>query len=245
MRGLRRTRQGARRCRAHHCARRVDGRIYEYALAASTVDQVLAGPDGGPTDGLNRALRVSTSPFWYYLNADDFLLPEAFNFSDEELALIDANDIVLANALFVDQHGRPLRPFRARERSVPTEFALGLYPVPQQGTIIRTDLLQSVGGFNTQNRLSWDSEALLDVALHGGRIATIDRTVAAFRLHNNSITVSGRRDGETAQVRSRLLSKAAVGSPGTGLFQLQVAGRWRETGEGFLTWSPTDEHRRT
>jgi hypothetical protein len=62
----------------------------------------------------------------------------------------------------------------------------------QQGTFFPAAAYKEVGGFNLSNTTCWDYELFLKFLLKGLNHEVIPRDVAAFRLHESSISGSGR-----------------------------------------------------
>lgn len=147
--------------------------------------------DSGPADGLNKAFARATGDLFGYLNADDFYLPGCFR-----AAVQNAQKFPEAAAIYADG-------FKANEagkivsRVVSTgftakRFVYGGALVLQQSTFYRADAFRAIGGFNTQNRTSWDIELLLDMALHSMQLTHVPGYWSVFRIHSQSITGSQR-----------------------------------------------------
>ena len=58
----------------------------------------------------------------------------------------------------------------------------------QASTFFRREIFDRVGGLNVKNRISWDGELFLNMALTGGRFAVVDQFWSAYRIHERSIT---------------------------------------------------------
>ena len=92
----------------------------------------------------------------------------------------------------VDGADAVLRRFHST-RFTPWRFAYGAANVMQQATFVRRDAFVAVGGFNPENRLIWDAELLVDLALAGCRFRRVDEYWGLFRLQPDSISGSGGR----------------------------------------------------
>jgi hypothetical protein len=64
----------------------------------------------------------------------------------------------------------------------------------QPSTFIRKAAYLKAGGFNIDNRSNWDSELLVDLFMSGARIGICDAFMSSYRLHEISITNSGKLD---------------------------------------------------
>lgn len=178
---------------------------YRHRLA-----QVILEPDQGPADGLNKGLARATGDIFYYLNADDEVCPGALAQAADVFARRPQIDVVYGNGLIIDGQDRVLRPAFSAARVTGPLCALGLAVVVQQATFFRTSALRQIGGFNIENRTCWDGEALLDIALNRGRFLRLWRTWGRFRLHDRSITGTGRLVAAYRQDQLRMARRAGI-----------------------------------
>jgi hypothetical protein len=61
-----------------------------------------------------------------------------------------------------------------------------------QSTFFRAEAFRKAGGFNINNRIAWDGELWVDLALTGARFGRTSNFLSAFRIHGDSITGSGK-----------------------------------------------------
>lgn len=153
--------------------------------------QVVFEADRGAADGLNKGFDRATGEVFGFLNADDFLLPGALRRVAEFFQSHPQCDMVLGNGYVVDAHRRNLRHVRARDFTV-RRFLYGGMRWLQQSTFFRREAFMRSPGFNTENRTCWDGELLVSMAQMGATVGYIDADLAAFRLHNTSISGTGR-----------------------------------------------------
>ena len=81
----------------------------------------------------------------------------------------------------------------------------------QQAAFWRSQAFAAVGGFNVRNRLCWDGEFWIDLALAGKRFQRVDEYWASFRIHDESITHNfhgGSTGSPFGREQDRLLEKA-------------------------------------
>lgn len=149
------------------------------------------GKDGGPADGLNKGFLWATGDIYYFINSDDFVFPGALT----KCATIFANnsqvDIVLAGGSEVNTEGITVRNFYP-SRVSPEAYVNGAVTLFQQGMFFRSKLFKLVGGFNVNNKTSWDGELLLQFSINNARMVRVMEKVAAFRIYPESITGSQR-----------------------------------------------------
>jgi len=87
------------------------------------------------------------------------------------------------------------------------KYLYGGAVIIQPSTFFRRTAFQKVGGFNVKNRVSWDGELFLDMALMGCKFALCDGIWSGYRLHPGTITESksrldqARRESEAGQFR--------------------------------------------
>ena len=84
-----------------------------------------------------------------------------------------------------------------------------------QAIFVTREAFEAVNGFNVGNRLSWDGEFWIDLALAGKRFYRVDEYWACFRAHDKSITHNfhgGNACTPFGREQRRLLQKA-LGRP--------------------------------
>lgn len=79
--------------------------------------------------------------------------------------------------------------------------------VLQQSTFYRREAFHAVGGFNVQNRTSWDAELLLEMAMAGMPLAHVPGYWSVFRIHDQSITGSQRMKDESRKTHARYFQR--------------------------------------
>jgi glycosyltransferase involved in cell wall biosynthesis len=153
--------------------------------------------DDGPADGLNRSLAQIDGELFYYLNADDRVIPGAFRFAVAYFQEHPSCDILHGSINLINQDGSIRRVLPAMPFSI-RGYAWGSSVVYQQATFIRRSAL-SEAPFNVANTICWDGELVLSLAQHGAIIHRTPVVLGEFRIHDESLTGSGR-----ARERARL-----------------------------------------
>ncbi len=153
--------------------------------------QVLLDKDNGPADGLNKGLEKATGDIFYYLNSDDMVAPGTFRKVADYLSAHPAVDVVFANGRFIDANDRTIRRAFSHKYVSPFLNFLDLSTLIQQSTFVRMAAIGDVR-FNIANRTCWDGEFFSDLASRGARFQRVWDDWGWFRLHESSITVSGR-----------------------------------------------------
>lgn len=181
-------------------------------LIASYGDQItrkIFEPDRGAADGLNIGFANATGEVYGFLNADDVLFPGSLNHVAEFFRAHPDCDLAMGDGFKIDAKGRRLRHYKARDFSV-RRFFYGGTRWLQQSTFFRSDAFRRSGGFNVENRTSWDGELFLDLANRGARIGYIRADLGGFRIHEESISGSGRMN-EQYQRDCRRIFRQLVG----------------------------------
>lgn len=167
---------------------------------------VIAEPDDGPADGLNKAFARATGDLFGYLNADDLYLPGCF-----QKAIAAAHRHPKAGAIYADGYkadasGQITRHVISTQFS-PRRFVYGGSLALQQSTFYRREAFRAVGGFNLQNHTSWDAELLLEMAMAGIPLVHEAGYWSVFRIHDQSITGSQRLAEESRKTHARYFQR--------------------------------------
>lgn len=146
--------------------------------------------DDGPADGLNKGIDLVNGDIFYYLNADDRVLPGAFQFVRRYFKDHPDCDVLHGSINLINEEGRMFRTLPAMKFS-PRGYALGYSFVYQPATFIRKKKIP-INAFNVDNKVSWDGELIVDLALSGASIHQTQMILGDFRIYPASITGSGR-----------------------------------------------------
>lgn len=175
-------------------------------------------PDLGPADGLNRAFARATGDIFGYLNADDFYLPACFRFAAEAAAKYPRAAAIYADGYKTNAEGKVMRRVVSTGFSA-KRFVYGGALVLQQSTFYRAQAFRETGGFNVQNRTSWDAELLLQMSLQSMELVHVAGYWSVFRVHPESITGSQRLAAESRSTHARYF-KTVMGREKTSLDRL-------------------------
>ena len=147
--------------------------------------------DAGPADGLNKGFAHATGDIYCYINSDDLFLPGAFAKAAAYLRKHPEVDVATGHALVVDGEGETIRrvwsePFSRKA------VAHGAHIQIQPSTFFRAEAFKRTPGFDVEDRANWDGSLLTTMYLAGARFGIIDEFLSCYRLHGESITMSGR-----------------------------------------------------
>src|SRR5262249_49587130 len=135
------------------------------------IDRAVLEPDQGPADGLNKGFAAARNDIFGYVNADDRLLPGTASFVREFFAEHTDVDVLCGAIRLIDREGRPSPRARVSDRFEVARYAAGVCTIGQQATFFRRSAFERAGGFNTANRIAWDGELMVDMALAGARFS--------------------------------------------------------------------------
>lgn len=156
-------------------------------------------PDAGPANAINRGFKIASGDILAWLNSDDTYTTDALWEVAAEFARDPDLDVVIANALYVDEqhhlylahHGThrtgmyygKLEPY---ER-IPAYWEY-VYAVPQPTVFFRRRALENAGGkLDETLKFIFDFELIFRLA-KSSKIKKIERVNALYRIHSQSKT---------------------------------------------------------
>lgn len=178
--------------------------------------------DSGPPDGLNKCFARARGRIFCYINADDMLLAGAFARMVEFFQEQPAIDVACGHALVIDKRGIVVRRVWS-EPFAPYAVATGAHVQIQPATFIRSEAYYRSGGFDVANNSNWDGGLLAELYTSGARIEVVDEFLGCYRLHPESITMSGRM-AERHRTFAQENFKRLIGRSPTPLDSLAGAG---------------------
>lgn len=152
------------------------------------LSEIIVEGDAGPADGLNKGFSRAKGSILCYLNADDCFAPDSFEIVRDFFYAHPKIDVVCGAIQYIDENGNKRPRKRTSDQFDLTRYAAGLCTIGQQATFFRRRAYDRVGGFNVDNRVAWDGELLVDLALTGARFATLNKVLGYFRIHKNSLS---------------------------------------------------------
>jgi glycosyltransferase involved in cell wall biosynthesis len=175
----------------------------------SKITKVIYEKDSGPADGLNKGFSYATGDVFGFINADDELLPGSLQMVSNYFNKKQDIDVVCGSGYIIDADDRKIK------KLLPTCFTSRLYAYGavtflQQSTFFRKKAFLVTEGFNKDNRSCWDGELLCDMAMHHQKFGILYEDFALFRIHESSISGSGRMN-EVYMKDSNLIFRKVVG----------------------------------
>jgi glycosyltransferase involved in cell wall biosynthesis len=192
-----------------------DGSLDIISQYKNRITKVIVEPDKGPPDGLNKGFAVASGDIFAYINADDALLPGAVSAAVKVFKSKPLADVVIGHGYIVDPQEKVIRRFISAPFNA-WRFAYGAATVIQQSTFFRNSIYSTVGGFNINNRTSWDAELLLNMGLKGAKIRIVNDYWSIFTIHPDSISGSQRMAEESLMNHRRYFKMVMGREPNRG-----------------------------
>ena len=140
-------------------------------------------PDRGQSDALNKGFRMATGEIFAWLNADDLYLPGAVGAAVRELQETGCG-LVHGGWRQIDETGTSLGDV-AVKRLVYRDLLEVHNMVAQPSTFFTRAAFEAVGGVDTRYHYAMDYDLWLKLAERYD-VREIDRTLAAFRIHDQA-----------------------------------------------------------
>jgi glycosyltransferase involved in cell wall biosynthesis len=146
--------------------------------------------DDGPADGLNKGFARATGDVYGFINSDDYLLPGALKRVTEFFLTNSAGSFMTGYGFTENEYGErtSVRPSVLTVDAMLNRAAIMF----QQTTFFNAEQFKKVKGFNQQNRTCWDYELFLNLLQSNATHKVITEKLAVFRIHQGSISGSGR-----------------------------------------------------
>lgn len=190
------------------------------AGARFVADPARGGLSGALNAGLAAAGPGVTGFAW--LGDDDLLAPGSLATTTRVLAENPDAALVFGWCDYIDADDTVV--FRSRAgRLAAATIAFGPNLVPQPGSLMRYDAVVAAGGLDESVRLAMDLDLFLRLRRHG-RLLAVPQTLASFRWHEDSATVSAEQESmeESDQLRMKYLPRPVA----FGYRALRWPGRW-------------------
>ena len=138
-----------------------------------------------------------------WIGDDDLLAPSSLEFLEKEFRNDKELSLIYGTCDYIDSNGNKI----GQNKSGP--WALGLAKIgpflsPQPGSIFRRHSFEALGGLDSNLKLAFDFDLFLGLS-RNGKAKYINKTLARFRWHEDSLSVGQRKTSvrEASIVRSK------------------------------------------
>lgn len=145
-------------------------------------------PDSGQTEALNKGFAHARGEIFAWLNSDDTYLPQAVSEAVQYLQNHAEVGLVYGDASFIDERGRVLGKFPARQTDY-RRLRRGYVHIPQQAAFFRAELWRRVGPLDASFYFAMDYDLWVRIA-RIAKIVYLPRLWANFRLHGSAKTIA-------------------------------------------------------
>ena len=178
-------------------------------ITSDLYDQVIADPGAGLAAAIHMGLVTFPKPvrFINWLGDDDLLKPGSLDSTSYALRNDDGIVLVYGGCDYINSTNDVIFTNKSGRYAAPL-MRVGPQLIPQPGSLFRRDVYEKIGGLNSEFKWAFDLDLLIRMSLMG-KIKFLDRTLASFRWHDDSLSVGGR-DGsvrEASLIRKRFLPR--------------------------------------
>lgn len=156
--------------------------------------------DLGPANALNKGLRFCEGEYFYYLNSDDILEPDIFNFINNYIQLYTGYDVYYGHGYMTYKSPSNKFPIYSSKWNL-EQYIHSLCSIFQQSTFINLKKIKEIGGFNENNRTHWDGELLVTLDLNNATFKRYNKHVAIFRMYAESLSGNSNKEKYLADFR--------------------------------------------
>lgn len=161
----------------------------------------------GQTRSLNKGLSLARGRYIARIDADDLAFPSWLFKNLTALQVNPQTAVVSCKAVVIDETNKIQKVL-----TTPCDYddmvlrSLLATPLNHVGSLYKTDVITSLGGYDEHFRIAADFELWSKLIRNHIRLASTDELLVAIRVHNNSISISerGRTDiSEISEVMAR------------------------------------------
>lgn len=144
--------------------------------------------DKGQTDAINKGFARAQGEILAWINSDDTYEPGAVSAAVKYLQEHPEVGLVYGDANFIDEEGRIIGRFAARQTDL-ARLRRGYVHIPQQAAFFRADLWREVGPLDPSFYFAMDYDLWVRLAARAP-IHYTPQTWANFRLHSSGKTIA-------------------------------------------------------
>ncbi len=159
--------------------------------------------DKGQSDAINKGFQKSRGEILAWLNSDDTYLPNTLQFVASFFGRHPDVDMLYGRCNIIGKNDEIHQEAKTMPFNL-LDYIYGLFIIPQQTAFWKRDLFFKTGMLNETNHTCMDAELWMDFAKNKANIVYVNKFLANFRLHPQSISGSGRYSKQYRQDWSRI-----------------------------------------
>jgi GT2 family glycosyltransferase len=185
-------------------------------------DQVIADPGMGLAAAIHNGLVSFPESVKYvnWLGDDDLLKPESLEMTSRALQQNKEAVFVFGGCDYIDSSNQLIFTNKSGKYAV-LLMRCGPQLIPQPGSLFRRDAYLKIGGLNTELKWAFDLDLLIRLS-QIGKFKFLNRTLASFRWHEDSLSVGGRDGSVREASHIRKLFLPAVLRPISEIWELPM-----------------------
>ena len=191
-------------------------------ISAGLADQFVVDPGEGLSEAINKGFAELPIEIEYinWLGDDDLLAPDSFGESAEVLDSHPATVLVYGSCNYVDENGEVIWENKSGQwASLLINFGPDL--IPQPGALFRRKAFDEAGRLSKTFDWAFDFDLLLKLK-KTGQLRFINKTLASFRWHPESLSVEFRKMSVAEASRVRVSHLPALLRPVSFLWEYPV-----------------------
>jgi len=161
-------------------------------LGPGLADQFVLDPGTGVSNAINAGFSALPEEveFINWLGDDDLLKEDSLNYSAKVLEQNPETVMVFGACNYIDSKGRVVWVNKSGQWASPL-LHFGPDLIPQPGALFRRGAFEQVGGLSPKYNWAFDFDLFLNLK-RIGRLLYVNRTLASFRWHPESLSVEFR-----------------------------------------------------
>lgn len=160
---------------------------------SDAIDHVICEPDSGPSNAINKGLRLASADWVAWLNADDLYHPDALSRALRHLEARPEKALGFGGCRIVNEEGDEIRKAitRFKELFFPlsSQFTIqSINYISQPAMVFRRSAYERCGLIREDIKAAWDYEFILRLWRQGGGTGIPGPPLSDFRWHPGSIS---------------------------------------------------------
>jgi glycosyltransferase involved in cell wall biosynthesis len=148
---------------------------------------IIEGPDFGPYDGMNQALKICNTDYYLVIGADDWFYSNAVRTYEDEIIKNNYPDLITASIMC---EGKVCK--KSPSWTFPFRFQMAVVSAHSVGSCIKKSLHNKIGFYNQRYWLVADALFLMQCRKINSKVTVIDDLVGVFgnKGQTNNFTLS-------------------------------------------------------